>query len=117
MPVLYRAVRAAALDPTLDPERPDRLGVADPVLKWLERMLENEGYVFGDIEEGSYVRRGQTLRQMQVRVGQKTYVQDRNQHRYSPRKGDRVLYRAASGRQLTPNVTSVLFIPINGQEY
>lgn len=71
------------------------------------------GYLFGNIEEGTYTdrRTGREKHQFQVRVGSVIYVQDRHQHRYIPQVGDRVLFRPSKDSWLTPNVCAVMFYP------
>lgn len=81
----------------------------------LKRRLMVDGYAFGTIEEGIYRdRHGRSNKQWRVRVGNTIYVQDRSQHRYFPRAGDRVLFRPGSGARLTPHVVAVMFYPTQG---
>lgn len=90
---------------------------------WLDGVLQDrlkaDGYVIGTIEEGQHTdRHGRARRQWQVGYDGLTFVQDRHQHRYYPKKDDAVLFRPAAGARLTPKVIAVMFIPAtNENEY
>lgn len=78
----------------------------------LRERLAEAGYVIGIVSVGSYTdrRTGRNRIQLQVTHGDRIYVQERS-HRYSPQKGDEVIYKPASGRNLTPRVIAVSFYP------
>lgn len=104
--VLYRAVQLVAKE-CLSP------ALCAPLTAECERRLLAAGYLYGRIEEGTFLDRksGRQRRQMQVKAGGMTYVPDRSSHRYFPQVGDQVVFKP--GRALTPKVTAVIFVPVD----
>jgi hypothetical protein len=87
--------------------------VAIHVQRRLYQRIMDEGFIYAQVEMGSYYNRkaGQHLPQAQVKINGLTYVQDRFQHRYSAKNGEWVIIDPKRGKQLTPKVVSVVFIP------
>lgn len=65
----------------------------------------------GTVKEGSY--RGR--RQLEVRVGNVTYVRARNAHRHSPEPGEVVIFDPSESWPLGPRVRAVHFYPTDGR--
>jgi hypothetical protein len=78
----------------------------------LVRVLVSYGFVIGTVASGTYYdrRAGRTLKQLQVGWNGKTYVQDRSQHRYFPKEGDRVIINTKYSHNLTPRVIAANFV-------
>ncbi len=83
---------------------------ADHVDRTLVKQLELQGYVVGTLIEEMHKGR----RQLCVRLGDHTYVEQRgssfSSERYFPERGDRVVFMPSNGRKLVPGrVTAVVF--------
>ena len=92
-----------------------------PIAPWLERDLERRlakaGYIIATVQEGSFTPRGgRPQAQMQVVHNGHTYVKERRQGGYYPRRGDPVIINTRGGQPLTPKVTAVLFLPARSGE-
>jgi hypothetical protein len=87
--------------------------VAIHIQRRLIQRLKDEGFIYAQAEMGSYYNRkaGRNLPQAKVKIGILTYVQDRFQRRYSAKDGDWVIIDPRRGKQLTPKVISVIFVP------
>jgi len=92
--------------------------MADRIKRKLLRSAEAHGYLYGQVREHQYYNKkaGRVLTQMRVVRDGKSYVQDRQQHRYVAKQGDWVFYRPIEGRQLTSTVVSVQFIPAHNTQ-
>lgn len=94
-----------------------------PLVQWIMLTfairLRLAGYRTGTIEEGTYEdrRSGTTRHQLCVLDGGVRYVQHHCEHRYFPKKGDRVIFRPDQGRELAPRVKAVYFTPIAGNRH
>jgi len=87
--------------------------VALHVQRRLIQRLKNEGFIYAQAKMGSYFNRkaGRNLPQAQVEFNGLIYVQDRFQRRYNAKDGDWVIIDPKRGKQLTPKVVSVVFVP------
>ena len=96
-PVLYRHMNEYNLDARL--------------WEYVNRRLKDGGYVVGNVSFSYHNNRGQ----WSLDLGNVRYVQDHNQHRYTPRKGELVaidITRATLLTQGRHRVLRAMFVPL-----
>lgn len=85
---------------------------------WLEQkllnLLKESGYLIGKVKQGWYYNKRKKKKEAQwkMQVNGITYIHDKNNLHYKPQKDDLVFFNSTQGKQLTPKVIAVYFIPV-----